>query len=106
MLDDFNSDNFVDDHGNPAGGFVAGIGMNITWQNGPLGTGLSRKPPNGAFVETVIKAAAQRLEFYQGSKFNCTENDIALQCLNAALDTLNNRTKSREDRGVEGTHTI
>ena len=54
--------NDSDDDGNPAGGMVRGVGLFIQWQNGPLGRGDERREPNGAFVETVIAAAKQRIE--------------------------------------------
>jgi len=105
MLHPSYNDNYVDEQGNPAGGIVTGKGLEITWQNGPLGRGENRQEPNGAFVETVIDAVAQRIAFYQNSKFHCIENAIALGHLNAALEVLNERTKARDDRDVEGTHT-
>lgn len=106
MLDTFKAFNNVDDNGNPAGGVVEGVGLSIVWQNGPLGRGEDRKEPNGAFVETVIAAAKQRIEFYQASKFNCRENALAITKLEEALHWLNHRTAAREARAVEGTHTI
>lgn len=99
--------NRVDADGNPAGGRVYATGLEINWQDGPLGRGAERKEPNGAFVETVINAALQRLEFYQkvsGGKFYCVENETAIEHLNVALAVLGDRTRSREARGVEGTH--
>ena len=39
MLDRFNAENHLDGDGNPAGGSVNGIGLSITWQDGPLGRG-------------------------------------------------------------------
>lgn len=100
--------NFEDTNGNPAGGEVKGTGLNIEWQNGPLGRGAERKEPNGAFVETVISAALQRIEWYQTAsdgKFKCRENAIAITKLEEALLWLDKRTRERETRGVEGTHT-
>ena len=90
--------------GNPAGGHAHSLGIEIKWQNGPLNRGIDRHPPNGAFVENVIGAAIQRLEFCQTSKFWCDENKVALQSLYAALGALKLRTKNRESRGIEGTH--
>ena len=92
---------------NPAGGHVTGTGIEITWQNGPLGRGKKRKKPNGAFVEDVIDAAKQRIDFYQTAqdgKFACKENEEALGHLKQALAVLDLRTKKREAREVEGTH--
>ena len=91
---------------NPTGGNCAGIGLNIQWQNGPRYNEKTKTldEKNGAFVEDVISAAIQRLEFFQTSKFWCDENKVALQSLYAALGALKLRTKNRESRGIEGTH--
>ena len=97
--------NSTDENGNPTGGSVSGVGLEIQWQDGPLGRGTDRKVPNGAFVETVISAAIRRLDFYQASKFACAENAEALVHLNIALSSLEARTQKREARQVEGTHT-
>ena len=71
--------NKTDDYGNPAGGYVLGTGIDIKWQDGPLGRGVGRKEPNGAFVETVIGAAKQRIEYYNSATpFACRENSIAI----------------------------
>lgn len=105
MLDKYDAVNKCNADGNPAGGFVHGVGMTIDWQDGPLGRGADRKEPNGAFVETVIDAARQRIQFYQDSKFSCRENAIAITKLEEALLWLNKRTADRERKGVEGTHT-
>ena len=105
MLAEFKSDNSKDENENPTGGSVSGTGLSITWQDGPLGRGEERIEPNGAFVETVIAAAKQRIEFYQNSKFTCRENAVAITKLDEALMWLNKRTQNRETREVEGTHT-
>lgn len=67
---------------------------------------LGRIPANGAFVEDVIAAAADRLGFYQGSNFHCDANARALECLTEALGHLERRTADREARAVEGTHEV
>ena len=103
-IDDCRVANFEDDNGNPAGGLVKGVGLSIEWQNGPLGRDEERIEPNGAFVETVMAAAAQRIRYYQDSKFACRENAIALTHLETAILWLDKRTRDREVRGVEGTH--
>ena len=102
----FISENFNDENGNPVGGYVRGVGIDISWQNGPLGRDEKRIGPNGAFVESVISAALQRLEYYQTSKFNCRENALAITKLEEALHWLQSRTAKREDRKVEGTHEV
>ncbi len=98
--------NSDDENGNPAGGYVEGTGLRIDWQDGPLGRGVDRKEPNGAFVETVIRAAATRLEYYQDSKFHSPENATALYHLKSALEALASRTAKREEAGSEGTHKV
>ncbi len=100
-------DNRVDDKGMPAGGLVAGEGIDIRWQDGPLGRGEERIEPNGAFVEGVIEAARQRIEWYQtacGGRFACRENSDAIEHLEDALGVLDSRTSRREAAKTEGTH--
>ena len=97
---------FSDADGNPAGGHTTGIGIDIQWQNGPLGRGESRQPANGAFVEGVIAAAVDRLEFYQRGKFACRENALAITKLQEAMHWCQHRTADREARQVEGTHAV
>lgn len=98
------SEHWNDTSGNPAGGTTFGRGFAIGWQNGPLGRGDDRKEPNGAFVEDIIAAAADRLQYYQDSRFASKYNAMALLHLDEALRALNARTADREDRDVEGTH--
>lgn len=107
-IKDCQMQNKVDENGNPTGGYVIGTGLKIEWQNGPLGRGEERKEPNGAFVETVLSAVLQRIEFYQTAadgKFKCRENAIAITKIEEALLWLDKRTRDRETRQVEGTHT-
>lgn len=108
----------TDQNGNPAGGITKGIGIEITWQNGPLGrhaadcgpgsavcvVGCTRREPDGASVEGVIAAAIGRLKYYQGSKFKCDENSKAIRFLEMASDVLDSRTGRREAYRTEGTH--
>lgn len=101
------AENMTDENGNPTGGTVRGTGLYIDWQNGPLGRGDDRKAPNGAFVETVLLAVKQRIDFYQtanGGKFACRENALAITKIEEALHWLDSRTQAREARQVEGTH--
>lgn len=105
MRSGFTSNHFTDGDGNPAGGTTYGKGFTIAWQNGPLGRGEDRSEPNGAFVEDVIAAAVDRIEFYQASRFESFYNVRALTFLKSALEALEQRTAEREARGVEGTHT-
>ena len=111
-------ESFTTPEGYPAGGLVLVLtehdefrshpALHIRWQDGPLGRGDDRVAPNGAFVETVIAAALQRLDFYQEAadgKFRCVENEIAARLLSEALSWLEARTRRRERQDVEGTHT-
>lgn len=95
-----------DEQGRPAGGLTVSTGLVIAWQNGPLGrVGTDgRIAPNGCFVETVIAAAIDRLEYYQNSGFTCEENAMAIRSLEQALAALESRTIRRERAGTEGTH--
>jgi hypothetical protein len=119
MKQGFFDQHWTDEEGRPAGGVIFGRGFCISFQNGPLGRGETRRSPNGAFVEDIIGAAISRLEFYQTGrettvvpspvgvgKFNCKENAEALHHLYEALEWLTKRTSSREARGVEGTHAV
>lgn len=104
----FFAEHHDDPNGNPAGGHSWGTGFDIQWQNGPLAVDGERLEPNGAFVETVIAAAKDRISYYQvaaGGKFACRQNALAITKLEEALHWLNDRTAERERRGVEGTHT-
>lgn len=96
--------NNFDEQRRPAGGHAKGVGIDIRWQNGPLGRDEDRIAPNGAFVEHVMEIAKARLEHYQDSPFECEENQIAIDHLRDALRALNGRTARREKAGVEGTH--
>lgn len=93
-----------DSDGNPTGGLTESVGIEVVWQNGPLGRGAERQEPNGAFVETVIAIAVDRLQYYQSGKFRCRENALAITKLEEAIHWLGHRTAAREARGVEGTH--
>ena len=100
-------EHWTDENGMPAGGVSDGRGFSISWQNGPLGRGNYRREPNGAFVEDVIAAVIGRMEFYQrasGGKFACQENEDAIAALKHAAKRLDDRTRERENREVEGTH--
>lgn len=100
----FFDQHWLDHKDRPAGGVTSGRGFTISWQNGPLGSGQDRREPNGAFVEDVIAAVISRIEFYQRSEFASDYNARALVSLKEAAAALDQRTKDREARGVEGTH--
>lgn len=108
MRSEIIENHLTDSDGNPSGGDSSGRGIAIAWQNGPLAVDGMRRPPNGAFVEDVIAIALGRINFYQkggGGKFACRENALAITKLEEALHWLDHRTRDREARAVEGTHT-
>lgn len=57
----------------------------------------------GTTVEAVIKCAINRLQELN-ERIPSKYNQSALESLEAALESLNERTKDRTKRGVEGTH--
>jgi hypothetical protein len=94
MKNGYMQEHWSDQNGNPAGGVSSGCGFTISWQNGPLGRhaqgcgeglpcveGCTRRAPNGAFVEDVLDAVIERIDFYQRSGFNCQENEDAVAFL-------------------------
>lgn len=58
---------------------------------------------DGTTNEEVLKVLLNRMN-YLNSKFPCRENSLAITKLQEALMWLEERTKDREDRGVEGKH--
>lgn len=87
----------------PAGGISGGQGFEVIWQDGPVSEPGSQP---GAFVEDLLEAVRDRLQFYQraaGGKYACEENMLAIEKISEALGALDARTRRREARGVEGT---
>lgn len=110
--------NLLDENDNPTGGGVRLIlppamsesdeVLKIEWQSKPRkqeGTD-ELLPPNGAFVEDVIWAALQRLEFFNEGKYRDRANSIAITHLEQALQALKDRQLERSFRGVEGEHKV
>ena len=56
---------------------------------------------NGTTVEEMLRVSIERLQDLNG-RFSCRENSIALTKMQEALMWLNERTREREKRGVEG----
>jgi hypothetical protein len=73
----------------------------ITFQNGPLESGY-----NGITDEALIVVLIDRLEGFDTGPFRCRENFLAKTKLEEALHWLQHRTRLRQKRGVEGTHTV
>lgn len=115
--------NKLDENENPTGGSVkldlsSGDqyrlpAITIRWQDGPRGTGEIASTgetiladPNGAFVEDVLWAALQRLEFFNESKFRDRANSLAITHIEQALQALKDRQLERSYRSVEGKHEV
>ena len=98
---------YVDKDGNPAGGYAEiqteRRGWTLQFQNGPLDREAG-DVPNGVFVEDLLKIVQLRLEFYQNSKFRCSENAEAVCFVTEAIRVLQERRSDRQKRGVEGKH--
>ena len=67
--------------------------------------GLLKDGRNGLTIEEAIAEVAKRIWLYN-SKVPCKENEQAIVALNDALYYLEQRTKDRKERGVEGTHEV
>jgi hypothetical protein len=65
---------------------------------------------DGVTNEEVLRVLIHRLKFlneeWQGGKFRCRENSLAITKLEEALMWLEKRTADRIARKVEGTHEI
>ena len=75
---------------------------NINFQEGPI----KECGVNGVCNEDLIAMVITRLENFQKSEFACRENALAITKLEEAMLWLRKRTMGREQRGVEGTHTV
>lgn len=76
--------------------------LNIHFQEGPI----KECGVNGVMGEDLINIVIDRLQHFNRSEFACRENAMAITKLEEALMWLRKRTVSREQRGVEGTHTV
>lgn len=78
--------------------------INLTFQDGPI----REHGENGTTNEAVIQLLIDRIDSLntmEKSRYHCIENDLALDMLREAKYQLEQRTRSRVARGVEGTHT-
>lgn len=110
--------NKLDENENPTGGDVSlhvtksgddeFPALIINWQDGPRGTAEdgTLTDPNGAFVEDVLWAALQRLEFFNNSKYRDRANSMAITHIEQALQALKDRQLERSHRNVEGKHEV
>ncbi len=112
------ADNKLDENENPTGGEVnlhvtkhgdeEFPALIVNWQDGPRGTADdgTLTDPNGAFVEDVLWAALQRLEFFNNSKYRDRANSMAITHIEQALQALKDRQLERSYRNVEGKHEV
>lgn len=99
MRNQIHSSHYVDTDGVPIGGQTSGVGIEITWQSSPLKDG---EAPTGAFVEGVITAALERVEFYQRTRAADVFNIGVIAALKEALNILEERHASRDSGGMLG----
>ena len=74
----------------------------IHFQEGPI----KENGVNGVANEDLLVMVIRRLQGFQDSPYSCRENAMAITKLEEALMWLRKRTMGRENRGVEGTHTV
>ena len=58
---------------------------------------------HGTTLEEVLRVCIERLQDLN-QRFSCRENALAITKMQEALMWLNERTRERQDRGVEGKH--
>ena len=92
------TNNFTDADGNHEGGTSYGKGYCISWQRG-------EGDRNGAFLLDVLGACQEQLRYFQNSKFECPENDRALDHLYEAITALEARRDKRKAERTLGTQT-
>jgi len=95
------SQHFQTPDGHHDGGVACGIGFTIAWQKGPVSSAVQR---NGAFLEDVLIACLDELEFHQQGPFANEYNAKAIQTLTDTIKTLQARIQDRNERGVLGTN--
>ncbi|MFC4162009.1 Acb2/Tad1 domain-containing protein [Chitinimonas lacunae] len=74
----------------------------LEFQNGPI----NEVGVNGITHEALLAVLVDRLKGFQSGPYACRENAIALTKLEEAQMWLQQRTRQRIERGVEGTHAI
>lgn len=74
----------------------------IHFQDGPI----KEAGVNGITHEALLAILEDRLKSFQAGPYACIENEMALAGVQLVQYWLRQRTKNREARGVEGTHTV
>lgn len=80
--------------------------LTITVTDSPGQGGANQAYEITGFVtqEALLAIVIDRLRAFQAGPFKCVENELALQKVEDALWQLQERTKARIARGVEGSH--
>lgn len=74
--------------------------LSLMFQNGPI----KEVGVNGVTHEALLAILIDRMRLFQAGPYACPANESALGHLEGALANLQERTKARIARGVEGTH--
>lgn len=74
------------------------VSCSILFQNGPI----KEFGVNGVSNESLLAVVRDRLECFQRGPFACDTNQVALDSVIAAMESLHSRTRDRVQRGVEG----
>lgn len=74
----------------------------IAFQHGPI----KEVGTNGVTHEALLAILIDRMRGFQSGPYSCRENALALTKLEEAKHWLEERTRARVARGVEGTHTV
>ncbi len=82
-------------------GMCPSFGLNMKFQDGPITNGV-----NGLTNEVLLAILEDRLVGFQTGPFAHKMNETALIHIRSAMDALRSRTDERDERGVEGTHTV
>jgi hypothetical protein len=72
----------------------------MLFQNGPI----KEVGVNGVTHEALLAILIDRMRLFQAGPYACDANQRALDKMEGALSDLQERTKARIARGVEGTH--
>jgi hypothetical protein len=75
-----------------------GVCHHINFQNGPIG----EAGVNGLTNEVLLAIVIDRLRSFQAGPFKCEHNKFALSRIEEGLHWLQERTRERQARGVEG----
>lgn len=91
--------NSFSDNGN---GYISSFSRApIIFQDGTV----PEKGNNGVTMESLLAIVQDALTHFQEGPYPCDENAEALEGVTKALDALNDRTRNRMKRNVEGKHT-